>query len=81
VRLARESLAWESLGAVPMTGALRAITGFNFNTIAEVPLTPPPSPAELVPRLGPVCDRMPETQPEFCARLSGRAGLAQTAAE
>jgi glutaconate CoA-transferase subunit B len=74
-------LARESLGATPMIGGLRPVTGFNFNALAEVPLTPPPSPAELVPRLGPVCNRMPETHPEFCARLSGRVGLAQTAAE
>jgi hypothetical protein len=64
--------------AAPTRG-IRPASGFDFGTAAGVALTPPPSPAELAWRTA--CAGMPETTPEVCARLSGRATLAQIAAE
>jgi hypothetical protein len=75
-------------GAVPAgrlhpaatTRHIHTAGGLDFDAAAKVPLTQPPSPAELALLRGLVCDRMPETTPELCVRLPGRAGLAQPAA-
>jgi glutaconate CoA-transferase subunit B len=77
----RARFSLESLHPGETIDGVRAATGFDFDAAAEVPLTPDPSPAELALLRGPVCDEMLETYPEFCARVFGRAGLAQTAAE
>jgi glutaconate CoA-transferase subunit B len=52
---------------------VRAVTGFEYDAPAEVPVTPDPTEAELALLRGPVCDEMLETYPEFCRRVWNRA--------
>ncbi len=50
---------------------IRAITGFDFDSPAEVPLTPAPSPAELELLRGPVARRVAADYPDFARRVWG----------
>jgi glutaconate CoA-transferase subunit B len=77
----RARFSLQSLHPGETIEGVRAATGSDFNASAKVPLTPAPSPAELALLRGPVCDEMLETYPEFCARVFGRSGPVQSAAE
>ncbi|MCS6892413.1 MAG: CoA synthetase [Rhodovarius sp.] len=66
----RFSLASVHPGQTPQS--VRAATGFDFDLPERVPQTPPPTRQELALLRGPVCDRMLETYPEFCARVFER---------
>ena len=51
---------------------IRAITGFDFDAPSEVPLTPPPSAAELELLRGPVALRLAPDYPDFASRVWGK---------
>ena len=59
--------------------SIRAATGFDYDTVPEVPQTAPPTHEELATLRGPVCDLMLETYPEFCRRVWGRTAKEQAA--
>jgi glutaconate CoA-transferase, subunit B len=50
---------------------IRPITGFDFDSPAQVPLTPPPSADELELLRGPVARRLAPDYPEFAQRVWG----------
>ncbi len=50
---------------------IRAITGFDFDAPAEVPLTPAPSSGELELLRGPVAKRVAADYPDFARRVWG----------
>ena len=50
---------------------IRAITGFDFDSPEPVPLTPPPSSAELELLRGPVARRVAADYPDFARRVWG----------
>jgi len=50
---------------------IRAITGFDFDAPAQVPLTPPPSPEELERLRGPVARLVAADYPDFARRVWG----------
>ena len=67
---ARFNLASTHLGETAET--IHAVTGFDYDQPATVPLTPDPTLAQLALLLGPLYEEMLETYPEFCRRLFGR---------
>ncbi|MBV8094666.1 MAG: CoA synthetase [Acetobacteraceae bacterium] len=68
---ARFSLASCHPGESPES--IRQATGFGYDALPEVPLTPDPSPEELGALRGPVCEAMLETYPNFCRRVWGQS--------
>ncbi len=52
--------------------AVRAATGFDFDSPGEVPITADPASKELDLLRGAVCDEMRETYPAFCGAVWGR---------